>query len=107
MTPRPADRRSALLTLPRAAAAVLALLLSVLAGPRGGNDDRRADRLSDEAAQSTPIARPLAPVVQTVARGMSLAASGDVDLVARIAPVAVVSVTAHPLRDTPIAARAP
>ncbi len=86
---------------------MLALLLSVLAGPRGGNDDRRADRLSNEAAQSTPIARPLAPVVQTVARGLLLAATDDVEFVARIAPVAVVSVTAHPLRDTPVAARAP
>ncbi len=107
MSPRPADRRSALRTLPRAAAALLALLLSVLAGPRGGNDDRRADRLSNEAAQSTPIARPLAPVVQTVACGLVLAATAEVDLVARIAPVAVASVTAHPLRDTPVAARAP
>lgn len=92
--------------LPRAAATLLALLLSVLAGPRGNADDRRADGSRGEVAQVAPIhplearavqrTRVRAPVRLTVA----LVRTGCV-------PFAHQRLTARPLRGTPVAARAP
>lgn len=99
-------RRSVWHTLPRAAAAVLALLLSVLAGPRSGGDDRRAERISGDAALIAPIHGPLVEIRQTVHRA-AIAHLIVATPLAVVQPQTPSSPTAQPLRDTPIAARAP
>jgi hypothetical protein len=108
MSPAPTHRRSALRTVPRAAAALLALLLSVLAGPRGANDERRAERLSSVAAQSAPICGPLA-VVGVVHRPLSAPPVAEVPASASagIGQSAIVIAAVRPLRTSPVAARAP
>ena len=101
-------RRSALHALPRAAAAVLALLLSVLAGPRSHGDDRRAERISGDVAQVTPICGPLAAVW---AERMHVSASVMDQVVpqrqAREQRPDPVVAAIRPLRTSPVAARAP
>jgi len=108
MFPAPTLRRSALRTVPRAAAALLALLLSVLAGPRGGADDRRAERLSGEAAQVAPIYGPFTAVL---AQRIQISTTvTDFVMPPRAprarAPDSAVAVF-RPLRTSPVAARAP
>ncbi len=92
--------------LPRAAAALLALLLSVVAGPRGNADDRRADGPRGGAALVAPI-DPATVVVLRPAGIRPTAHRVDVSRAAVVAtPVRRASV-ARPLRGTPVAARAP
>ena len=108
MSLSPARRRLALRTVPRAAAALLALLLSVLAGPRGGADDRRAERLAGEAAQVTPICGPLAAIL---AERIKVSTTQDTRVLPQPVPLAHTPDSAlaeiRPLRTSPIAARAP
>ena len=101
-------RRSALRTVPRAAAALLALLLSVLAGPRGGPDDRRAERLSGEAAQVAPICGPLTAVLAEPTQSSTALSAQAVwqRIPLERAPDSAVAVI-RPMRTSPIAARAP
>jgi len=109
----PARRRLALRTVPRAAAALLALLLSVLAGPRGGAEDRRAERLSGEAALISPIFGPLNVRAWTVNRGVSAQSSAPhvVDDQPCLGPCRNATVSAvacvRPMRSSSVAARAP
>ena len=101
-------RRSAIHALPRAAAAVLALLLSILAGPRGGPDDRRAERLSGEAAQVTPICGPLTATFAERTQQAIAVAEHPVwqrVLLERVPESATAAI--RPLRTSPVAARAP
>jgi hypothetical protein len=101
-------QRSALRALPRAAAALLALLLSVLAGPRGGPDDRRAERLSGEAAQVAPICGPLAAVLaERTQLATTIADPVGAQRVLRVCIPDSVIAAIRPLRTSPVAARAP
>lgn len=92
--------------LPRAAATLLALLLSVLAGPRGNADDRRAEGSRGEVAQVAPI-HPLE--VRCVQASSIASPNVRVFVLPAVAwlPPAPRSFTARPLRGTPVAARAP
>ena len=101
MTPR--SRWS---NLPRAAAALLALLLSVVAGPRGNADDRRADGPRGGAA----LVAPIDPVTAAVVQAVDIAPTVRLVEVVRTATVFVPAPrasAARPLRGTPVAARAP
>ena len=95
--------------LPRAAATLLALLLSVVAGPRGNADDRRADGSRGEVAQVAPIH----PLHLLEVRCVQPSGIASPDRHTGLTPVFVWlplvprSFTARPLRGTPVAARAP
>ena len=98
--------RSRWSSLPRAAAALLALLLSVVAGPRGNADDRRADGPRGGAAQVAPIH----PLVAVVARPLAKAQSTPVVVAISlplVAQSALRCLAVRPLSGTPVAARAP